>query len=242
MGSNTAAVNNTALDGQTHSNSTASLSTIGAGLTTTQSNDVVIAIIALSSTTARTVSSVTCGGLTWTKHASIVDSTIYNGYNSVSGYHSDIEVWTAIAATPLTAQVLTVALSGAITGAIAEILITAFAVSGANTSTPFGAGGSMPLLNLVGATGVGSTISTAVGNTFVFGVTYGNAGATSGNAFPMNGMSGDGATSGTLALGATDELTVQWGTFANALSSNTDAQLRASTPDWLQYVDAVVST
>ena len=79
-------------------------------LTTTQTNDVIVLVYygaTLSPNAARTVSTVTSSGLTWTKRSG-------NTYTHASGNtdRSSIEIWWAVAAAALTSHVITVTTSG----------------------------------------------------------------------------------------------------------------------------------
>lgn len=128
-----------ALDGtpQTGSISGAAASTVAsAAFSTTASNDVVIALITTSNATASTVSSISGGGLTWTKRKqfTILTSSFTTG---------SIEEWSAVAASPLTSQVITANLS--ITALSATISV--FAFSGGNTTTPFDVNAALPATN-----------------------------------------------------------------------------------------------
>lgn len=118
-------------------------------LTTTSSNDVIIIFPKTDGlTTFRSVSSVSdVAGLTWTKRT----STAWN-----TGGLDDSEEWYAVAASPLTSDVITVTYSAALSSAAR---ITAFGISGTNTASPFDANVSLP------AIATGSAVSTSVTNT-----------------------------------------------------------------------------
>lgn len=106
-----------------------------AAFTTTGSGDVVVALVNTTNPfgTTATVSSISGGGLTWIKRKQFTITTSNFDVGST-------EIWYAIAASPLTSQVITATLSTASTGAV----ITVFAVSGANTTTPWDINGSLP--------------------------------------------------------------------------------------------------
>jgi hypothetical protein len=134
-----------ALDGSAHNNSSASSTAVT--LTTTQPNDI-IAVLAISNAGVD-ASSVSGGGLTWNNRAILDTGT---------GVH--IGYWWAVASTVLTSATITVTpFFGAYT------TVDAFAVSGANTSSPFD--GSV-ITNSVNPAAPLS-INTTHANTFIFG-------------------------------------------------------------------------
>lgn len=102
--------------------STAALVTVT--ISTTNANDVIICDVIDAA--AFSLAVVTSTSLTWTNHASL---TGIGGSNSMSR-------WYAIASSPLSGEVVTVSGLGA---TFANVLV--YSISGANTSTPFDAGG-----------------------------------------------------------------------------------------------------
>lgn len=128
------------IDGSAHSN--ASTQAVTVTITTTLSNDIIV-LIGLTNAAAQ-FNSVAGGGLTWTSRGFI-------------GSSQGIEMWTAIAASPLSSQVITA------TQASAQFCtLDIFGVAGTNTADPFDAaivtGASAPL-----------TITTTNANTLVVG-------------------------------------------------------------------------
>jgi hypothetical protein len=124
------------------------------GLTTTQNNDLIIAFITITTVNGRGgfngISD--SAGLTWNSRV-----TGLAGPSQIT----DIEVWYAVAATPLSADIITVALGiGAGNNAQASMVI--FAVSGSIYSNPFDANSSLPAHNSNASSGTSSvTISTS---------------------------------------------------------------------------------
>ena len=92
-------------------------------LTTANTNDVIVVAVnsRLATGGPKTVSSVTASGLTFVQR---------KAYNPSDDTPSDLEVWWAIASAALTAEVITVNLSGTVDGCV----IQAFGVTGANVS------------------------------------------------------------------------------------------------------------
>lgn len=109
-------------------NTTAASNACTVTLTTSNANDI-IALWARSAGTASAVSSVSGGGLTWNLRKAILRGT------SVS-----LELWWALAASPLSSTVITTNFVGS-NGANR---LTAFGVTGANTTTPFDTDASLP--------------------------------------------------------------------------------------------------
>lgn len=102
---------------------------VSGALTTSNTDDVIVAFIGVNngSVAQVRVSSVAGGGLTWTKRASqeFLSGGIFQ--------YIDYEIWWAPAASALTAQAITATLSANSRSATIQV----FAVSGANTSSPF---------------------------------------------------------------------------------------------------------
>lgn len=136
-----------ALDGTPATAYAGTGSTIALTITTTQSNDVLI--FAILPNDGNPASGISGGGLTWTKRTSTV----------VCCFPNNIDEWWAIAPSPLTGVTITATLSSSTfySGAL-------FAISGANTSTPYDVNGSLPV------TGIGNTpltLSTTNADTFI---------------------------------------------------------------------------
>jgi flagellin-like protein len=99
-------------------------------LSTSSSNDVIVVLVSNENqpgAVVRTVSTITATGLVFSAHSSGAGNQI-----STAPY-VDAEVWSAIAASPLSSVLITVTLSGSTEAAS----IVAFGVSGANTGTPW---------------------------------------------------------------------------------------------------------
>jgi hypothetical protein len=109
----------------------ATTTVVSGALTTTASSGVVIALVGINneSNVQVTVGSVAGAGLTWTKRAQqfFLDSGNFQ--------YVDYEIWWAPYSSPISAQAITATFASAATSVGA--IISVFAVSGANTSTPF---------------------------------------------------------------------------------------------------------
>lgn len=165
-----------ALDGTTKTGSISGAATntvASAAFTNSVANSIIIALISVNNSTLRTVSSISGGGLTWTKRTS--SSGTQSTFDII-----DLEIWWALAATALSAQVITATLSGTAVGAT----IGVFAVSGADTTTPFDVDASLPGI-LQNFTTPGNapakSVSTTNANTFLFSVLQDQAGITLGD-------------------------------------------------------------
>lgn len=117
--------------------------TIATALTTTQANDIIVVCVYnenANNSAIRTVTGIAATGLMFTKRAS--QSYVTNP--AVSGHTSgvDLEVWYALAASPLAALTITASFSGSTD----DGGIVAFGVSGAITATPWDTDASLPLL------------------------------------------------------------------------------------------------
>lgn len=142
-----------------------------AKLTTTSANDIIVTLVCVVNNggAATTVSSVSASGGTgtvgaWTKRFS--SGSVLIG----SGAHADLEIWWALASTTLSSMGITVN-TNAPPGMVD---FCTFAVSGANTTTPFDTNGSIP----ASATSQSSSATPSVGgvsttnaNTLLFAVT-----------------------------------------------------------------------
>jgi len=151
------------LDGSTNSNVVAG----NPSFSTTGTNDVVLAIIVTERTSGQGSISVVTGvtdtaSLTWTKRSRQTVSSF-----GPSGVFLDIEIWWAIAASPLTNDTITAALSQSGD----ENFIFTFGVTGTNTSTPWDTNGALPATaNNSGNTAPAVSVSTQCTNTFVVAV------------------------------------------------------------------------
>lgn len=134
-----------------------------ATLTTTNSNDVIVILVSNENTGSvlRTVSGVSSTGLTFLKRS---------GGSIGTTPFSDLEVWYAIASSPLASAAISVTLSG-ITD---DATVVAFGVSGANTTTPWDPNASLPTPAATATTAsipsVGG-VSTTNSNDMLFGFT-----------------------------------------------------------------------
>jgi hypothetical protein len=106
----------------------------------------------------RTVNSVTAAGLTFVQRSSKSIGT---------PTYQDLEVWYAIAASPLTAKVITVNLSGNTDDAS----LVGFGVSNANTVTPWDTNGALPATAIgnPGTTPTATGVSTTNPNDMILG-------------------------------------------------------------------------
>jgi hypothetical protein len=153
------------LDGQAASSGSASASgSIAATLTTTNSNDIIIACIFNEAqghpAGPHAVSGVSGGGLTWTQRSSQTSSA-FNG--------SALEVWWAHASSPLS----NVAITASFTGTPDDASIIVFGVSGCgNLAAPFDTNASLP--KTAQSTSLSSPsvagVSTDFAKAFIFGV------------------------------------------------------------------------
>src|SRR5579885_845742 len=149
------------LDGSVQFQANVGVSSANGALTTTKTNDVicVVATPSKASGTNPVVSSVTATGLTFTKRTSLTSG---NG---------DVELWTAVAASALSAVTITVNFSLSTDGAV----VWAFGLNGLNTGTIFDANASVPAISGSGTT---ATISTNTADDVIV-VAYGTQGTPS---------------------------------------------------------------
>lgn len=132
------------------------------GYSTNFANEVLVAFILFTTTTAsQTISNFTGGGLTWHFRG-----RVYANGNPDSG----VEEWYAVAPSPLSSVTLTATSSGTLTfGAI-----SVFSVSGADTSTIFDSHAGLPVtLNTNPSDPINISTSNA-GNDFVFAAIFPN--------------------------------------------------------------------
>lgn len=137
-----------------------SVASANISITTTGSDQIIVVLVGLAqglSSAGITVSSVTSTHLTFTKRDG--DS------KTASFYSTDLEIWWAHSTAPLTSESITVSFSSGSTYGT----ISAIAVSGANSSTPWDANGSLPATAFSTSSGTGSaTYSTTTNNTVAF--------------------------------------------------------------------------
>jgi hypothetical protein len=130
-------------------------------LTTANANDVIVVLVAYEQTVARTVSSVTATGLTFTKRTAVAS-------HFTGAAFSGMDIWWAPSVGALTAKVITVTMSGAIDNAT----IQAFGVTGAfNINSPWDSNIALPASVTSNSSGnvAGPNFSTTQANTFVVG-------------------------------------------------------------------------
>lgn len=119
-------------------------------------NDVLVATISLpAGTTASAIADNSGATSAWTPRASVV-----------SGASDNLYSWWAKANSNFTGATVTVTLSGA---SVSVPWITAFAITGANTTAPFDGNGSLPASVLNGFAS-GLSLSTTALNTLIFGI------------------------------------------------------------------------
>jgi hypothetical protein len=131
-----------ALDGSPQQNTGNTTSLVLPGLSTTFSNDVVYVVLV---TQGGPGLNITGGGLTFTRRA-----TLLGGGNT-------IEIWSAVASSPLSSAVFTCTS----TAGPAFFTAVTFAFSGAHSASPFDANGAIPSTF---ASGAGVTITTSNAN------------------------------------------------------------------------------
>ena len=132
----------------------AGLSSASMSCSTTKSNDIIL-VVAYSENyggTMRTVSSISLSGVsTWHLRKQ------YNSTNTGDGYSQDLELWWGVASSAISAQTLTVNISGT-----ADFFgIVYVGVNGANLTTPFDPNSNIPKGNY----GTGQTLSSSISTT-----------------------------------------------------------------------------
>jgi hypothetical protein len=131
-------------------------------LSTSLTNDVIVVIVGFDSAATRTVTSITDNaGLSWTKRSSLALASDGNSYTN------DIEVWWAISTGTLSSDSITAHLSGSIDDAT----ITAIAINGANTSSPWDTNAGLPATarGIITASNATLDVSTTAVNTMLLG-------------------------------------------------------------------------
>lgn len=217
-----------AIDGTASASYSSGTSVASGTLTTTSTNDVIVAVCyaegsAISA--ARSTSSVSATGLTFSKRASKVDATSDN----------EVSSWYAIASSTF---------SGAITchfnGTLDDGGVVVFGVSGANTTTPWDTSASLPALSTGASTTPSVTgVSTSNANDMILGLVGAGSGLLNGTS-TMTAGSGFTSTiakanpGGTLQqaedkiVSATQSsVTINWGSALN------------SSDDWSMIGDAI---
>ena len=155
-------------------------------LTTTHSGDIIIAQINIVNTAAitQTITSVTGGGLTFTKRHSTGSLAV------ASGFQAQIDIWWAIAASPVSSTNFTANLSAS----VPQVGIVVFGVSGASTVTPFDTNASLPKVassTSTSATPTATGVSTSASNTMIFASTLANATGNPGSGYTFIGTDGE---------------------------------------------------
>jgi hypothetical protein len=148
-------------DGSAQGTSLGATSSCTVTLTTTNPNDIIIVASAYNGPTGTVVSTVTGGGLTFVARS----TTFYT-------LGENIEEWWAVAPTPLSAVTFTVTFNQSTSGAPdgAYAVASAFALSGANTSSLFDTHSGLPI-QTSGHTGTDPvSVSTSASNTFIWGM------------------------------------------------------------------------
>lgn len=164
--------------GQTYT--TAGVTSLGVNLTTTKANDVIVMVVYSSATgtTSCTVSSVSGGGLTWTRR---------NGQSFSTGSSNwAVEYWTAVASAPLSAASITATLNKANPSANSGTLnMVAFGLAGLNTANIFDSHSGLPVFNtsLVSSTTVTNTYSTSNAKDVILDMQFGSVSLTPPSGF-----------------------------------------------------------
>ncbi len=199
-----------ALDGSVSTRVTASTATVS--LVTTSTNDVIYVVVAVN---AGTINTPTATGLTFTLRLNVV------------GTSEVLVTFYAIAASAGTFSITATASGNT------EMILIAFGISGANTTTPFDSNVSVP----ASATGTGTaasvTVSTSNANDFVVGAVGDNSGSnpTAGTGFTQIAVNHRTLVSG----GAEDEI-------VSATQTNLAVTFTAtSATNWAMIADAVIA-
>jgi hypothetical protein len=142
------------LDGTAATGQASTTNTLTATLTTANANDIIVVMVGVElGTGAPTVSSVSGGGLTWTRRSQAI------GNSSVT-----LEVWYAVAASPLTSVTITATTSANFDNGG----IIAFGITGCNTASPWDSNASLPAKHSYSsAVTPSATISTTFANDFL---------------------------------------------------------------------------
>lgn len=195
-----------------------SSATATATITTTIANCVLVAYVGLNNTpSSLTVNSVTGGGLTWTFRKRVT----FTG----AGFFNTLEEWYAIAPTILSAVTFTATASASSSFGVLNV----FAVSGADTTTPFDANAAVPA-SASGAAAVTPTVnvSTSNANDMLIGFisTPGGGGTSAGAGFTKIGSNTNSliveqktvtATQTNTAVLSGTSPTTPWGLLADAI-------------------------
>lgn len=177
-----------ALDGYvTGTSSGSSTVATSSGLTTANANDVIVACVTayVTSGSAPTVSSVSGGGLTWTKRVSTGSTALK------PSFAANIDVWQAVASSTLSSVTVTATLSSA-SAQDADLVV--FGVSGADTAAPSDPNSSLPAQAssaTPSTTPSVSGVSTSSPRSLIYAVSFnGGRGANPGSGFSTIDASG----------------------------------------------------
>jgi hypothetical protein len=159
-----------ALDPSGGFTSTFSSASSGTITVSTTNASILVIVVACEATNAtgvhRTVSSITATGLTFNPIPSTNTPKGYNDNTGAANAYNTLEIWYAVAASPLSSVVVTVNLSGACDDAVLQ----GFGVNGVNTSTPADSNSSLAVVTTFpgfgGTTGC-TGVSTTNANTFM---------------------------------------------------------------------------
>lgn len=123
-------------------------------ISTTTTNQVIVVLLTIDSTTVTSVSGSTLGAFT--------QRAVGNRFGGQFVYS-----YTKVAASILTSEVITVTTAGS----GGTLVINGFSVKGINTAAPFDTNGSLPsIVGTGGAGGAFPVVSTTAANTFIYGV------------------------------------------------------------------------
>jgi hypothetical protein len=134
------------------SGSASSTTPVFATLSTTLTNNIIVAIVSVegSGITGSTTIAVTGGGLTWTKYTSN-----FYAAAAVSGYSNLQDVWYATATSVVSAQSIT----GTCSTQFDDATIVVFGVNGCNLAAPFDTGTNMPINTTFGISVATKTVT-----------------------------------------------------------------------------------
>jgi hypothetical protein len=191
----------------------------------TQPNgQLIIAQIDIVSATARTVSTVTGGGLTWTKRGALSDTTTFPGFTH------RFEVWYATTSGQYNDTII-VTLTGALDGVSPGVYAAINSFLGINTSTPFDSDPSFPQFAYQSSASAGQTVTTQNAVDAIIG-----SGTFSGGVFTKTQLAGGGGAVGKAVLSS------QYTIVGSAQSASAIIEYGGTKTNWIWYADALKSS